>query len=218
MLDTEKEILFMKTSIVLMTILISLSLHSFARTTNVTESATCSSKSLTTTNSGLTNILKVGETMTDEKIHQVASKLCDDIAYALAQGKEVPDWKGTMVKELGFKGTNQSFSSYFNNFISTHKQKMICPEFNVGNTKYPKQHFYKRIFALDLEEVFDEYFFDFDEGEVDFNAYEIVDGKKETVLDWIDKMVAQNKYNVSAMKDIGEILADEYGAVKGAQL
>jgi len=33
-----------------------------------------------------------------------------------------------------------------------------------------------------MNEIYEEYFFNFENGEVDFNAYHIIHGKKETIL------------------------------------
>ena len=69
-----------------------------------------------------------------------------------------------------------------------------------------------------MNETYEEYFFNFENGDVDFNAYQIVDGKKETILDWVDKWVASGRGDKDELLDVSSALADELGAKRGNQL
>ena len=53
---------------------------------------------------------------------------------------------------------------------------------------------------------------------IDFNAYEIVDGKKETLLDWIDKKIAIGRGPISQLKDLKEVLEEEFYGKRGKDL
>ncbi len=206
----------MKTIIVLITALVSL--NSFARATDTAEHVTCPLNKVAESNAGLSNILKVGTTLSENETKQIVAKLCDDIIRGRSNALDVPEWEITMRKLAGYTGTPAGFPTFFNNFLNTNNQSLVCPPFNGGSEKYPAQHIYKRLLAADLEETFNEYFFELEEGDVDFNAYEIVDGKKETIVDWAEKWISLGKGNPEDIKDIVSVLEDEFGAKRGSEL
>lgn len=206
----------MKIIVILITVLVSS--ISFARNNSACEGASCATKSLTNTNSGLSNILKIGSAISDEKIKVVMKRLCGDIIRANSVGKSVPDWQKTMSEELGYSGTKDEFTNYFNSFLNTYKNKVKCPQFNLATRIIPSQHLFKRLLALDLNEAYEEYFFNLEDGDVDFNAYDIVDGKKETVLDWVDSWIKQGLGDEDELYDIATSLEEEFGAKRGSQL
>lgn len=117
-----------------------------------------------------------------EKVKKITAQLCDDIIRGRSNALDIPEWELTMRKMAGYTGSSKDFSIYFNNFLNKYNQNLICPCFEGGAEKYPVQHIYKRLLAADLEETYDEYFFEFENGDVDFNAYEIVNGKKRKQL------------------------------------
>ena len=69
-----------------------------------------------------------------------------------------------------------------------------------------------------MNETYEEYFFNFENGDVDFNAYQIIDGKKETILDWVLKWVEQGRGDSDELLDITSALEDELGAKYGKEL
>lgn len=206
----------MKTIIVLITALVSL--NSFARATDTAEHVTCPLNKVAESNAGLSNILEVGTRISDDKIREVTSKLCSDIIEAREEAYDVPKWENTMRESLGYSGVKSEFPNYFNNFLNTYKNQIICPKFQVATNIYPPQHIFKRILASGMNEIYEEYFFNFENGDVDFNAYQIVDGKKETVLDWVDKWVASGRGDKDELLDVSSALEDELGAKRGSQL
>ncbi|WP_289046731.1 hypothetical protein [uncultured Olleya sp.] len=123
-----------------------------------------------------------------------------------------------MRKILDYTSSSEQFPAYFNSFLNTYKNQITCPPFNVGTTGYPQQHLFKRIIAVGMDETFEEYFFDFDEGDIDFNAYDIVNGEKETVLDWIEKWLKTGRGNNEMITEIATVLKEDYGAKKGKEL
>lgn len=206
----------MKTIIVLITALVSL--NSFARATDTAEHVTCPLNKVAESNAGLSSILKVGTEISDEQIKDVAKALCNNVNYARLEGQDMPPWKETMEKYLGFSGNDKEFRVFFNTFLNTHKNKIICPQYKVSSRIFPPQHLFKRILAVGMNETYEEYFFDLEDGDIDFNAYEIVNGKKETVLDWVESWIAQGKGDAEELRDVAYSLADEFGAKKGIDL
>ncbi len=206
----------MKTIIVLITVLVSF--NSFARATDTSDSPSCAVTGVAETNTGLNSILKVGTTLSENETKQIVEKLCDDIFAGRNDGLDMPNWQKTMRDMAGYSGSSKDFPKYFNKFLNDNNQNLICPAFKAGVESYPKQHFYKMLLASGFEEVFDEYFFDFDDGDINYNAYEIVDGKKETIVDWAEKWKLRRNANVADIEDVIEILQDEFGAKRGIDL
>ena len=206
----------MKTIIVLITVLVSF--NSFARATDTSDHVTCPLNKVAESNTGLSSILKGGTILSKNETKQIVDKLCDDIIRGRSNALDVPEWEITMRGLAGYSGTSTNFPTFFNNFLNTNNQGLVCPPFDGGAEKYPAQHIYKRLLAADLEETFNEYFFELEEGVINFNAYEVVDGKKETIVDWAEKWVAQGKGNPEDIKDIISVLEDEFGAKRGSEL
>ncbi|EAW31788.1 hypothetical protein GP2143_05040 [marine gamma proteobacterium HTCC2143] len=206
----------MRTIFVLITVIISF--NAVARLTDTTQSVTCPLKTVAESNVGLSSIIKVASEVSDEQVKKVAAALCSNLNWAKTRGKDMPPWKETMEKHLGFKGNEKAFKTFFHDFLNTHKNKILCPQYKITTLFYPPQHLFKRILAVGMNETYEEYFFNLEEGEVDFNAYEMVDGKKETVLDWVEKWIASGRGDAEELRDVAYILKDEFGAKKGIDL
>ena len=206
----------MKTIIVLITALVSF--NSFARATDTSDHVTRPLNGVAESNAGLSSILKVGTRISDDKVKEVAHKLCSDVIVARQKAYDVPKWEETMRTYLDYKGTKSEFPQYFNSFLNTYKNHIICPKFHVTTNIYPPQHLFKRILAAGMNETYEEYFFNFENGDVDFNAYDIVDGKKETILDWVEKWVRDKRGDSEVILDVASALEDEFGAKRGNEL
>lgn len=154
----------------------------------------------------------------DEQLAVIGKRLCGDILTAKNTALDIPNWERSMRKHVGYTGTSEDFPEFFNNFLNKYKNKIICPEAIIGARGYPVQHIYKRLLAAGLNEAYEEYFFNLENGDVDFNAYEIVNGKKETILDWVEVWIAKGKGDPAELRDVAEILRDEFGAKYGYEL
>lgn len=155
---------------------------------------------------------------TDEQLEGVICKICSDVIGARQNALDIPKWEETMRKYYGYTGSSKNFSQYFNDFLNKNNQRLICPRFQVTTNIYPPQHLFKRILAAGMNETYEEYFFNFENGDVDFNAYQIIDGKKETILDWALKWVEQGRGDSDELLDITSALEDEFGAKYGRDL
>ena len=74
------------------------------------------------------------------------------------------------------------------------------------------------MFAANCMDLFQDHLLDAGFGVIDFNAYEIVDGKKETLLDWIDKIIAIGRGSTSQFEDLKEVLEEEFYGKRGKDL
>jgi hypothetical protein len=154
----------------------------------------------------------------DEQLEAAICAVCADVNWAKSWGEDMPPWKETMEKYLGFKGNDEEFKIFFHNFLNTYKNQIICPRYKVSTRIYPPQHLFKRILAVGMNETFEEYFFNLEDGEIDYNAYEIVNGKKETILDWVENWIALGRGDAEELRDVAYGLKDEFGAKLGKDL
>ena len=161
---------------------------------------------------------KIEKRLSDEKVKQVTNACCNNLNYAKLNGMDMPPWRSTMEKYLEFKGSDKEFDTFFHNFLNTYKNQIICPEYKVTTRVYPPQHLFKRILAVGMNETFEEYFFNLKEDAIDYNAYEIVNGKKETIMDWVENWIALGRGNAEELRDVAYSLEDEFGAKYGRDL
>lgn len=107
--------------------------------------------------------------------------------------------------------------------VSPH---LICedPSRLYPDSRYP-QHYMKRVIDMHMTvEIFDEFlFYDSDLFPIDVNAVQVVDGKRETLVDYIDFLLDrstsnQGRFNYNALRDRREVLVEEYGGKKASEL
>ena len=104
-------------------------------------------------------------------------------------------------------------------FLNDYSNCLICPEsYCDRDHTFPTNHLYKRMFAANCMDLFQKHLLDAGFGVIDFNAYEIVDGKKETLLDWIDKKIATGRGPTSQFEDLKEVLEEEFYGKRGKDL
>lgn len=97
--------------------------------------------------------------LSDDKIYDLTCGICSDVMVARREAYDIPKWEETMTKELGYAGTKEDFPNYFNIFLNTYKNQLICPKYQVAVSFYPPQHLFKRILASGMNETYEEYFF-----------------------------------------------------------
>ena len=44
--------------------------------------------------------------LSDEKVNEVACAVCSNVNWAKSEGQDMPPWKQTMERLMGFKGNN----------------------------------------------------------------------------------------------------------------
>ncbi|WP_370477074.1 hypothetical protein [Tamlana flava] len=157
--------------------------------------------------------------------HDNAGEKIEDVFLAhLKITRNTPDYKSQIL---------DLWNTYSNCFVCKTKSA-IKPEL-----RYPT-HFLKRVVDFDMQaEVFDDFLLnDSEEFPIDVNAIEMVDGKGETLLDYLNKIlsypseykrdagyefeyfVAPNGifYKGTVIKELREYLIEDYGAKKASEL
>lgn len=127
----------------------------------------------------------------DTVVRQVAYKLCANILMATIGGFRVDKFKNIILEAEGVSPTASEHykDAVVSAFLIKYNQQMICPR-NTSDSDSRDLHLYKIAILNGVIELYDEILLDPDDYQVDFNAYEMVDGKKETVVDYINKLMA----------------------------
>ncbi len=108
---------------------------------------------------------------------------------------------------------------------NNHSNCFVCksPSAIKPELPYPT-HFLKRVVDFGMQgEIFDEFLLeDSEEFPLDVNAIEMVDGKGETLVDYLDKIIADpskhNYYPLNAIIELRDYLIEDYGAKTAAEL
>ena len=127
--------------------------------------------------------------LTQEEIKGIRNRLCMNIFNASSFGLKPDEFKKEILTPLGFDIHDPNANKIVSSFLNKYKQKMVCPK-DPGDLSTRDLHLYKTAIINGVIDLFDEILFDDDEYQIDFNAFEIVDGKKETVLDYLDKLLS----------------------------
>jgi hypothetical protein len=154
--------------------------------------------------------------VSDEKIKSIRNRLCMNVISATSVGFDPNTFKKVIFEGLGLDENISNGNQIVSEFLNTYKQQLVCPK-DASRKNSRDLHLYKAAILGGVIDLFDEILLDDDEYEIDLNAFEIVDSKKETVLDYIDKLIATNRRD----NDELELLKDdieELGGKRGAEL
>ncbi len=107
-------------------------------------------------------------------------------------------------------------------FWNTYSKYLITTiEYNIGRTP---EHVLKRAVSTNTQsEMLFTYLMRFGPGVIDFNnSIEIVDGKEETLIDYLDKIIAsedfEKNYNTSDVKSLRSSLTNHFNAKTASEL
>ncbi len=146
----------------------------------------------------------------------LVQRLCVEIDSTIVRGEYSPDFRKIFIRKTSWRGTEEEFRIFFPKFFNKYKQYMVCNEND--SPPFRKALIYKRILQMGVPKMFDKYLYEFGDCVIDYNAYEIIDGKKETIIDFIDKEILIHTDSASSLIDVREILLDEFGAKRGKDL
>ena len=127
-----------------------------------------------------------------------------------------------ILKHLGISRKTKGYKLLVANFWNANSQDLICRT-STGGLRNP-QHFMKRVVEMNMqnEALYDFILYDPEEYPITVNHIEIYNGKKETILDYIENILTtpgnDKKYNFQELQSLKRILIDEYGAKLATQL
>ncbi len=155
--------------------------------------------------------------LTDEEIAQVGLVLCSFIVLSSIKSFSSEEFKKIICSaipkcSLDDKDLNIKISL----FLNKYGDRLICPEDSTYEDHRNKQ-LYKHAILYGINSLFEEMLLDDEKYTIDFNLYEIVDGKKETLLDYMDKLIASGDYNKDTLGII-QMEIEDLGGKRGAEL
>lgn len=141
-------------------------------------------------NSSINDIVKVGSEvskLTPKQIKDIHYQLCRDV-YTDSIDFNTEHFRSIIAKGIGIDHKVSGSNKLISDFLNDNHDDLICPK-DPTDTTHRKKHIFKEMILRGYFEIFDDIVMDDDEYEIDFNAYEIVDGKKETLIDYIDLII-----------------------------
>lgn len=129
--------------------------------------------------------------------------------------------KEILEKELKVKESDPNYKKTMSNFWNKYQHRFICSAF--PDSGFPRrEHIFKRIIHDRYTHVLDDFFFDEDLIEVDWNVVEVHNGKKETLIDYLDHILKTERrgsqYDLDEVREIRDGLREEYGAKRASEL
>ncbi len=154
--------------------------------------------------------------LTDGEIKQVGLVLCSFIVLSSIKSFSSEDFKKIICINLDCNINDKNINVIISLFLNKYGDRLICPEDSTYEDHREKQ-LYKHAILYGINSLFEEMLLDDEKYNIDFNMYEIVDGKKETILDYMDKLIASGKYDKDTLGII-QMEIEDLGGKRGAEL
>ena len=154
--------------------------------------------------------------LSNEQVEGIASKLCSDLYRSDTVGFSKERFILIIANGLGINKNDPNIHIYVSKFLNKYKNELICPPDKIEKDNRSK-HLYKSAILKGITDLFDEMLLNDDEFKIDFNMYEIIDNKKETLLDYIDKLIASKNYNKEELQLI-QMDIEDLGGKRGNEL
>ena len=154
--------------------------------------------------------------LTESEFKVIRNRLCMDIITATNFGFQVERFKKVILDGLGISENSENINQVVSSFLNKYKQELVCPKDKTRKNSR-NLHIYKSAIRGGVIDLFDEILLDTDEFDIDFNAYEMVDGKKETVLDYIVKCIDSGQFDNDELELLKDDIIDA-GGKRGNEL
>ncbi len=149
----------------------------------------------------------------------LADKVCTSLYIRGHNSSPVSAFEESLLKHMGLPTDIPNKEKLISKFFNENNSKLICED-DVDEYIRENEHVLKRSIALGLYH-FLSHAANSSEYELDWNFYEIVDDKKETILDYLDMIIADKElaldYNIPELKSL-MLTLEEAGAKRGREL
>jgi hypothetical protein len=154
--------------------------------------------------------------LTKEEVDYIANKLCylTDSASVIGFNKEV--FERYILETYKISKDDKNKNKIVSYFLNTYKNELICKKAKDSIVRRDL-HVYKLALFRSVINFFDELLLDEDNYTIDFNAYEMVDGKKETLVDYIDKLIEAGRHSKGELLSIRDVVV-HLGGKRGVDL
>jgi hypothetical protein len=167
----------------------------------------------------ITSIFNVGNEDKVEADESLADRICRNGYINWGSSAPVSGFEKAILRHLELPENSAEKEKHISKFFNENNSKLICGE---DNDEYirEEEHILKRSIALG-EYNFLSHAANSSKYELDWNFYEVVDGKKETILDYLDNIIEDEElaldYNVPELKTLIGTLEDS-GAKRGKDI
>lgn len=169
--------------------------------------------------------VKVKE-LSNEKIKKIAALLCSD-AFTIA-GSEQRSRAGTetlnqFMHFFEIKKTDPNYKLKVATAYNKYADRLICRSKPTDLSRSPEQYL-KRIVSIGMywTILYDFLLYDQEEYPIDVNTIEMVNGRPETLLDYLNTMLKdprrEYKFNVKEIQLLRGLIIEDYGAKTAKEL
>lgn len=158
--------------------------------------------------------------LSEEELAYVTKRLCGNIVLSANSGFVPENFKNIIHELLSTSGdiTESKKNQIIVAFLNKYKQKLICPK-SSAHTKTRDLHIYKTAALEGIIDLYDEILLNDDDFPgVDFNAYEIVNGKKETLVNYIEYLIGTDLYDNDELELLRDDIIEFGGGKRGSEL
>ena len=165
-------------------------------------------------------VIENGEVIgNDSENNALAGNICGASYLAWQGGTPVDSFESTILKVINVSFDDPLRAKKISDFFNNNHAKLICG-CDSNSRHRSREHVFKRAIAIQSYEYIN-HLARSDDYSINMNFYEIVDGKKETLLDYVDMILNDPKkremYNLNALNILRENLVD-LGVVNGSEL
>ena len=156
------------------------------------------------------------DSLTAKEVEDINRKLCTYLSISDSTGFYAEKFNKIILDGVGVSQASADANKAVSKFLNDHKNNLVCDAHSILSGNREKL-LIKSALMDGVIDLFDEILLDDELYEIDFNAYEIVDGKKETLVDWIDFLISTGWYDLGELKSIQEVVID-LGGKRGSEL
>ena len=155
-----------------------------------------------------------------ESDESMASFICVCYYSSVDADNQMEYFISNIMLKLGLDKNDKDRKKIVGNFLNNNYDKLICGDDARGNLR-DKETLIKRSVGRGEYSLIDNLMLDELEYKYNLNHYDVVDGKKETILDYVEKIL--NDPKLLAKFDVGRLKVlhndfIEYGAKRGSEL
>ena len=154
--------------------------------------------------------------LTKKEVEDIRDSLCIITDLSKSAGFQKARFEKPILDAYKTSESDKNKNQIVSHFLNTYKNDLVCKKFN-DSTVNRNLHLYKLNLLRSIIDTFDELLLDEDNYTIDFNAYEMVDGKKETLVDYIDKLIEDGNHGKGELLSIRDVVV-HLGGKRGVDL
>ncbi len=167
----------------------------------------------------------IAQNKCDDQLELFANKLCTLVDMNYGRDDAAKSIEMIFITYAEVSKESPNYKEEITAFWNANNVCFICKnESIIDESLRTPQHFLKRVVDLNMEPtVFEQFILtDSEELPIDVNAVEMVDGKGETFLDYLNLIIndpsRHHNYRLTVIKDLRDYIIEEYGAKTAAEL